>query len=129
MDIKKIKEDLKDVFKVRDIKNGFLVNNCFVCYNMGNNDMPVAILKKDGKIVFTDMGETYKNLLENEINLDDEEIIEYKEKVFNNFGVSMNDKKEIISTISEDRNVVMAMCSFIQVLILLNNIDLQFEEE
>lgn len=129
MDIENIKKDLNSVFKFRKTDSGCLVNNTFVCYNLDNNDMPVAFVEKGEEIILTDMGLTYKRLLEIDINLEDEQVDEYREKLFSTFGVQMNEKKEIVMKIVGEKNAVMAMSRFLQVLILLNNIDLQYDEE
>jgi len=41
----------------------------------------------------------------------------------------MNEKQEITMKIVDEKKAVMAMSKFLQALILLNNIDLQFDEE
>lgn len=129
MDIENIKKDLKSAFMFRKTDSGCLINNNFVCYNLDNNDMPVAFLEKDGVIILTDMGLTYKRLLEVEIDLDDEQLTEYIERLFATFGVTMNEKKEIIMQIMDEKRAMIAMSKFLQALILLNNIDLQFDED
>jgi len=129
MDIEKIKKDLNSVFLIRKTDSGCLVNNQFICYNFDNDDMPVAFVEKDGEFFLTDMGLTYNRLLEAKIKLDDEQLKVYIERVFSTFGVMMDEKKEIISKILDEKKAVMAMSRFLQALILLNNIDLQFDEE
>ncbi|NCB48038.1 MAG: DUF1828 domain-containing protein [Clostridia bacterium] len=129
MDIEKIKTDLKSAFMFRKTDSGCLINNSFVCYNLDNEDMPVAFVEKGEEIILTDMGLTYKRLLAVDIELDDEQLAEYLARVFSTFGVKMNEKKEIFMKIVDEKKAVLAMSRFLQSLILLNNIDLQFNEE
>lgn len=127
MNIKNLESQLKSAFEVCEIKCGLLVNSAFM-NSLNMQDMPVAvIISKDENARLSDMGLTHKCLEEAGISLNDKQLGEYINRIFSKYDIALNEKNEIIKTILNEDNAIMALTGFLQALILLNNLPLLFE--
>jgi hypothetical protein len=90
--------------------------------------MPVAVVELPDGIVLTDVGLTYERLKDVDIELDNKQLEDYRSQIFDRFGIQSNSQNELFTLVENEQNLPTAICRFLQALIVINNIDLQFDD-
>ena len=129
MQIEEVKKYLSQNYLVSDYNNCLLINNNFYCYIYEEDDMPICLKEHNGTIILTDMAKTYNRLIKNGIDIEEDEFFEYVKNVLVNMIVGFDrNTKEFYVKITQLEEINEAMSRLLQVLILINNIELQFED-
>ncbi len=129
MQIEEVKKYLSQNYLVSDYNNCLLINNNFYCYIYEEDDMSICLKEHNGTIILTDMAKTYNRLIQNGIDIEEDEFFEYVKNVLINMIVGFDrNTKEFYVKITQLEEINEAMSRLLQVLILINNIELQFED-
>lgn len=123
-----IKKLLSDSFIISEHNGIVVINNKFFCPN-DDKDYPIGIKENDGKIILSDMSNTYARLIDNDIDIEDEDLFEYVEKIEQAYYVSYDRQTHEFFILCEKSNITLAFANLLQAIILISNIYLQLEEE
>lgn len=128
MTIEDLKQILSDSFEIENYGEYWVINNHFFCPIFDNQDMPINVFVKNGEIVLSDMGLTYKSLQEIGIDLEQKDLFDYLNKIL--FTLSLNyDKEEhtLFVTTKNKSQISLLYSKLLQAIILLSYVDLQCE--
>ena len=128
MTIDELKNILATGTQIEDYENYWVINNHFFCPIFENTDMAVNVFAKNGEIVMSDMGLTYRNLQEIGIDLEQKELNDYFRKILSTLSVNYDEKDHTLYLSTKDKSQLSLVYSrLLQAIILLSYIDLQCE--
>ena len=128
--IEKLKQELNKVNNINEYSGAYIYNGNLVDYvGFEEETFPISIKQEDNKIVLSDIGRTLSNLEEKDITLEDNDVRLYFEKVLSTLQVSVNKNRELFVYAINEQDCAYAIGRLYQAIILINYIELQYEEE
>lgn len=130
VNIKKLKEELNKVNSIEEYEGACVYNGNLVDYvGYEEETFPISIKKEANMYVLTDIGRTLTNLQEKDITIEDDDVRTYIEKVLSTLQVGLNKNKELFVFAVNEQSCAYAIGRLYQAIILINYIELQYEEE
>ena len=129
IDFEKIKKNLAESNVFTKYTGATILNTNLVCYLGEEETFPIAISESDGKIVLSDLGQTFDKLTAQDITLEDADVSNYVHKVLSVLDVTIGPSHELMVKTDNENTCVYAIGRLYQAIILLSYLDLQFEYE
>lgn len=129
INFEKLKQMLSDANTFKKYTGATILNTNLVCYIGERETFPIAISESDGRIVMSDIGQTFEKLEKQDITMEDEDVANYVNKVISTLKVVVGPSNELLVTAKNEEDCVYAIGRLYQAIILLSYLDLQFEYE
>ncbi len=106
-----------------------LVYNSNLVYRDGSNEsFCYSVSQVEKGYMITDISFTYNKLLKEDVDLlEDEDVIEYRNRVLNLFNVGLGESNELYIIVKSLQEIPLALGNLSQAMTLLTYIPLQFE--
>lgn len=129
IDFEKLKKELNSTNTFTKYDGATIYNGNLVYYGGEAETYPMSIAEEGGKIVLTDIGVTIDRLYKQDIDIQDEDVSVYVNKVLDTLGVAIGPSQELTVYANNEKDCPYAMGRLYQAIILLSYIDLQYEDE
>lgn len=130
LDLIKLNKILNNNGNFTKYTNGFVYTNNFVyCDENQGESFCFEFVENQKGIIINDMGLTCNKLLSKGLDINaEQDLIQYRDRVLNTFGVTIDKNNKLFVIAKTMQECPTALGNLTQCMVLLNYIELQFDE-